>query len=203
MATAVPQTHMPTATPIAEGSTAPIPAEPLPAAASSAVSFLNTLLTHFDQYNNKLVHHSYVTPSILKEGYTFVRISAHLLFVCMISYLMTSGKMGRIRLTPSVVKSAFRERRKVLYFSALLLAINQNYTDSVEQHVTKRQFERVSDELWDYMYHTKDWRLGRMSVPLRARTRTKEQNSHVHVHVGTCRYKTLKVLYHPNPFCII
>ena len=101
---------------------------------------------------------------------------------------MTSGKMGRIRLTPSVVKSAFRERRKVLYFSALLLATNQNYTDSVEQNVTKRQFERVSDELWDYMYHTKDWRLGRMSVPLRARTRTKEQNSHVHVHVGTCRY---------------
>ena len=71
--------------------------------------------------------------------------------------------MRRIKLIPSVTKAAFRERRKVLYFSALLLATKLRYSDSVEYHFEKIEyrFGKVSDELWDY----KDWRLGRMSPP--------------------------------------
>ena len=103
MATAVPQTHIPTARPIALGRTAPIPAEPLAAAASSAVSFLNTLLKHFVQYDNNLVHHSQISAIdyltyqkeiphslILTKGQTFIRINAHLHYL----WALNSGTLG-------------------------------------------------------------------------------------------------------------
>ena len=78
-----------------------------------------------------------------------------------------SRKMRKIKLVPSVTKAAFRERRKILYFSALLLATTLRYSDSVEYHFEKIEYQlgKVSDELWDYKYYKKDWRLGRMSPP--------------------------------------
>ena len=79
--------------------------------------------------------------------------------------------MGKIKLVPSVAKAAFRERRKILYFSALSLATRLQYSDSIEYHFGKieYQFEKVSDELWDYKYYKKDWKLGRISPPKTAK----------------------------------